>query len=62
MHFPLNVKISILPEKFTFCLPRQESPAPGRLKKDCGKSRQTAATAGIDYYRFTTVRRTESII
>ena len=37
-------------------------PCSRQIEIECGKPRQTAATAGIDYYRFTTVRRTESII
>ena len=32
-------------------------PCPRQIETDCDKSRQTAATAGVGYYRFTAVQR-----
>ena len=62
-----NIKIIILLKEIVswfvcFLCATAGVPCSRQIEIECGKSRQTAATAGIDYYRFTTVRRTESII
>ena len=62
-----NIKIVILLKEIVSWFVCFLCATAGRLRSEqvairCARSRQTAATAGIGYYRFTTVQRTENHI